>query len=132
MRLLIDTQIFIWAVSDNPRLDLKAREIILGADDVVVSAASIWEISIKTKIGKLEGDPVEFVEAIAASGFRELKISSAHAAKVHELPLHHRDPFDRLLIAQAIVEPMRFLTADSVLERYSELVMLVTAGKTKI
>ena len=132
MRLLIDTQIFIWAVLDSPKLDLKAREIMLGADEVIVSAASIWEIAIKTKIGKLEGDPAEFVEAIPASGFRELKISAAHAAKVYELPLHHRDPFDRLLIAQAIVEPMRFLTADSVLEQYSELVMTVTAVKTTI
>ena len=126
---MIDTQIFIWAVLDSPKLDLTTREIIIGADDVVVSAASIWEISIKTKLGKLEGKPAEFVEAIGLSGFRELKISSAHAVKVHELPLHHRDPFDRLLIAQAMVEPMRFLTADSVLAQYSELVKTVTSGK---
>ncbi|MDZ7760780.1 MAG: type II toxin-antitoxin system VapC family toxin [Desulfovermiculus sp.] len=113
----------------QPQVDLTARETILGADDVVVSAASIWEISIKTKLGKLEGNPAEFVEAIGLSGFRELKICSAHAAKVHQLPLHHRDPFDRLLIAQAIVEPMRFLTADSLLAQYSELVMTVTTGR---
>ncbi len=129
MRLLIDTQIFIWAVLDSDKLCLKARKIMLGAGEVFVSAASIWEIAIKAKIGKLEGDPDEFVEAIEESGFRELMISAKHAAKVHELPLYHRDPFDRLLIAQALTEPMRFLTADSVLEQYSELVMMVPRGK---
>jgi len=102
---------------------------MLDADEVVVSAASIWEIAIKTRLGKLEGDPAEFVAAIGASGFQELKISIKHAAKVHELPLYHRDPFDRLLIAQALVEPMRLLTADSVLAQYSELVMTVPPQK---
>ena len=129
MRLLIDTQIFIWAVLDSDKLGLKARQIMLGAGEVFVSAASIWEVAIKAKIGKLEGNPDEFVEAIEESGFRELMISAKHAAKVHELPLYHRDPFDRLLIAQALIEPMRFLTADSVLEQYSELVMMVPRGK---
>ena len=129
MRLLIDTQIFIWAVLDSDKLDLKARQIMLGAGEVFVSAASIWEIAIKVNIGKLEGDPDEFVEAIEESGFRELMISAKHAAKVHELPLYHRDPFDRLLIAQALTEPMRFLTADSMLEQYSELVMMVPTEK---
>lgn len=129
MRLLIDTQILIWAVMDSPRLGHKARYAMLDADEVVVSAASIWEIAIKTKLGKLEGDPAEFVAAMVASGFRELKISAKHAAKVHELPLYHRDPFDRLLIAQALVEPMRLLTADSVLAQYSELVLTVPPQK---
>jgi PIN domain nuclease of toxin-antitoxin system len=129
MRLLIDTQIFIWAAMDSPRLGRKARYAMLDADEVVVSAASIWEIAIKTRLGKLEGDPAEFVAAIGASGFQELKISVKHAAKVHELPLYHRDPFDRLLIAQALVEPMRLLTADSVLAQYSELVMTVPPQK---
>jgi len=125
MRLLIDTQIFIWVVLDSDKLGVKARQIILAATEVFVSAASIWEIAIKAKIGKLEGNPDEFVEAIKQSGFRELVISARHAAKVHELPLYHRDPFDRILIAQALTEPLRFLTADSMLEQYSELVMMV-------
>jgi len=129
MRLLIDTQIFIWTVLDSDNLSFKARQIMLGASEVFVSAASIWEIAIKAKIGKLEGDPDVFVEAIEESGFRELMISSRHAAKVHELPLYHRDPFDRLLIAQALTEPMQFLTADSMLEQYSELVMMVPRKK---
>ena len=130
MRLLIYTQIFIWTVLDSDSLSLKARQIMLGASEIFVSAASIWEIAIKARIGKLEGNPDEFVEAIEESGFRELMISSRHAAKVHELPLYHRDPFDRLLIAQALTEPMKFLTADSMLEQYSELVMMVPGKKT--
>ena len=129
MRLLIDTQIFIWTVLDSDKLDPKARQIMLDADEVSVSAASIWEIAIKATIGKIGGRPSEFLEAIGASGFRELKISGKHAAKVHELPLHHRDPFDRLLIAQALTEPMKFLTTDTLLVQYSELVMTVPKGK---
>ena len=125
MRILIDTQIFIWAVTDNDHLNTLARRIMLDAEEVFVSAASIWEISIKTKLGKLEGDPKEFLDSIDQSGFHELAISGRHTAKVYELPLHHRDPFDRLLIAQAIFEPLRFLTADKSLSRYTELVMTI-------
>ena len=125
MRLLIDTQIFIWSVLDSELLCSKARRIMLEADSVYVSAASIWEIAIKSKIGKLEGNPHEFSLAIAQSGFQELDITSRHAAFVHDLPLHHRDPFDRILIAQAIYEPMRFLTTDRLLGKYTDLVLAV-------
>jgi len=125
MRFLIDTQIFVWSVMDSEKLSPRAREIILDADAVFVSAASIWEIAIKEKIGKLEGDPREFVEAIDGSGFRELAISAHHAEKLHELPLYHRGPFDRMLIAQALSEPLHLLTADRVPAQYSELVMTV-------
>ena len=95
----------------------------------LVSAASIWEIATKAKIGKIEGDPAEFLEAIEASGFRELKISGVHAAKVHQLALHHRDLFDRLLIAQTLVESMKLLTTDTLFEQYSKLVITVPKGK---
>ena len=132
MRLLIDTQIFIWSVLDSDELIPKARRMMLDADEVSVSAASIWEIAIKATIGKIVGNPSEFLEAIEASGFRELKISGKHATKVHELPLHHRDPFDRLLIAQALTEPMKFLTTDTLLEQYSELVITVPKGKASL
>ena len=126
MRLLIDTQIFIWSVMDSEKLGPRARQIILDATEVFVSAASIWEIAIKVKVGKLEGDPREFAAAIPGSGFRELFISARHAAMVYELPFYHRDPFDRMLIAQALSEPLRLLTADGMLAQYSELVMTVT------
>ncbi len=125
MRLLIDTQIFIWAVTESEHLSDRARQIMLNAEEVYVSAASIWEIAIKARLGRLDGDPKEFVSAIEQSGFVELAISARHAVQVHELPLHHRDPFDRLLIAQAISEPLRLLTADKMLYKYSELVMTV-------
>lgn len=125
MRILIDTQIFIWAVIDSKKLDERGRRIILDATEVFVSSASIWEIAIKARIGKLDGNPDEFVRAIAQSGFQELAVSARHAAKVYELPPYHRDPFDRLLVAQAISEPFRLLTADNVLAQYSELVVTV-------
>ena len=125
MRLLIDTQIFIWAVIDSKKLSSPARQILLGAAEVFVSAASIWEIAIKIRLGKLEGDPHIFAAAISQSGFHELPISARHAARVSELPLYHRDPFDRLLIAQALSESLRMLTADRVLCKYSELVTMV-------
>jgi PIN domain nuclease of toxin-antitoxin system len=125
MRLLIDTQIFIWVVIDSKNLRSQARQILLDAAEVFVSAASVWEIAIKVRLGKLEGDPHTFAAAISQSGFHELPISARHAARVYELPLYHRDPFDRLLIAQALSEPLRLLTADSVLCKYSELVTMV-------
>jgi PIN domain nuclease of toxin-antitoxin system len=126
MRILIDTQIFIWAVIDSDHLSEHARQIMLDATEVFVSSASIWEIAIKAKLGKLEGDPHAFAAAIVESGFRELVISARHACRVYELPLYHRDPFDRLLVAQALSEPFRFLTADKQLAQYSELIMIVS------
>ena len=129
MRILIDTQIFIWAVINSENLSAQARRIMLGATEVFVSSASIWEIAIKARLGKLEGNPSEFAEAIVKSGFQEIAVTARHAAKVYDLPLYHRDPFDRLLIAQAISEPLRLLTADKVLAQYSELVMTVQSPK---
>lgn len=125
MRLLIDTQIFIWSVTESENLSEKIRQTMLDATDIFVSAASIWEIAIKTTLGRLEGDPEEFITAIEQSGFRELFISARHAAAVYKLPLHHRDPFDRILIAQAISEPLCLLTSDRVLSQYSDLVIAV-------
>jgi PIN domain nuclease of toxin-antitoxin system len=125
LRILIDTQIFIWAVIDSENLSARARRIMLDATEIFVSSASIWEIAIKARLGKLEGNPNEFAEAIVQSGFQEIAVTARHAAKVYDLPLYHRDPFDRLLIAQAISEPLRLLTADKLLAQYSELVMTV-------
>ena len=124
MRLLLDTHVFLWAVSGSRQLTPKIRAVIKGADEVFVSAASIWEIAIKVRLGKLEADPVAMVEAIEESGFKELPVRAAHAAHVANLPLLHADPFDRLLIAQAVTEPLRLLTADAGLASYSELVVL--------
>lgn len=125
MRLLLDTHVFLWAVAGSSLLKPAARRAIEAADQVYVSAASIWEITIKARLGKIEADPYELADAIEASGFIELAVRASHAAGVGRLPLHHNDPFDRLLVAQAVAEPLRLLTADVVLVQYSELVVLV-------
>jgi PIN domain nuclease of toxin-antitoxin system len=124
MRLLLDTHIFLWAVVGSPSLKAKARQTIAAADAVHVSAASIWEIAIKARLGKIAAEPDALVSAIDESGFIELPVQARHAAAVARLPSLHGDPFDRLLIAQAITEPLRLLTADSTLVPYSELVTL--------
>lgn len=125
MRLLLDTHVFIWAIKNDRRLTKKARTQILQAADVFVSSASIWEAIIKIKLKKLDIDVDELVGAIPASGFLELPISVKHAAEVSQLDDHHRDPFDRILIAQAISEPLIFLTADVTLNKYSDLVQVI-------
>ena len=124
MRLLLDTHIFLWAVAGSPRLTPPMRRVIEAADEVYVSAASVWEVAIKAALGRIEADPSELAAAIAPSGFIELAVSAQHAAGVGSLPPHHNDPFDRLLVAQALAEPLRLLTADAMLAKYSELVML--------
>ena len=125
MRVLLDTHIFLWVANESPRLNAEARRCLEEADAVYISSATIWEIAIKTRIGKITDDPDKMIYAIGASGFEELSVSVHHAAAVAKLPLHHRDPFDRLLIAQAITEEMRLLTADPQLKAYSELVECV-------
>jgi PIN domain nuclease of toxin-antitoxin system len=125
MRLLLDTHIYLWVVSGSTSLNAAARDAIEAADEVYVSAASIWEIAIKARLGKILADPDELVNAISASGFIELPVRATHCAAVSRLPFHHNDPFDRLLIAQAMVEPLKFLTADALLVQYSDVVMLV-------
>lgn len=125
MRVLLDTHVFLWAVTDSRRLSEQARRSILDADAIYVSAASIWEAAIKAGLGRIEGDMGQLAGAIGSSGFMELPVTAAHAAAVARLPHHHRDPFDRLLVAQAMAEPLVLLTADAALLPYSELVHLV-------
>ena len=125
MRILLDTHINLWWLQDHPKLSKTARDRIVSASEVYVSSASIWEATIKTGIGKLEVDVHQLVAEIENSGFKELSISARHAAAVARLPDIHRDPFDRILIAQALCEPLRLLTADAILSGYSELVEVV-------
>ena len=124
MRLLLDTHIFIWAVIGSTSLSAQARRTIENAEAVFVSAASIWEIAIKARLGKIKADPNALVAAIDQSGFLDLPVSVLHATEVAQLPALHNDPFDRLLIAQAMLEPLRFLTADASLRPYTDLVTL--------
>jgi PIN domain nuclease of toxin-antitoxin system len=123
--LLLDTHIFLWVVADDRRLTAQARQLILGARQVCVSTVSIWEIAIKTRLGKIRVDPVDADREIRICGFRELNLNNRHAIQAASLPLHHRDPFDRLLIAQAMTEPLHLLTADARLAAYSELVITI-------
>jgi PIN domain nuclease of toxin-antitoxin system len=125
MRLLLDTHVYLCAVAGSSRLDAKARRLIEAAEAVHVSAVSVWEVAIKARLGKIEADPDELVAAISDSGFVELPIRAAHASAVARLPLHHADPFDRMLVAQALTEPLRLLTADSALAAYGDIVIVL-------
>jgi PIN domain nuclease of toxin-antitoxin system len=125
MRLLLDTHVYLWWLEANSRLSNDARSMIVNASDVFVSSASIWEASIKVGIGKLDVDVRALMDEITKSGFTELPIMSRHAVEVLRLPDIHRDPFDRILIAQAISEPLRFLTMDATLSAYSDLVTII-------
>jgi len=125
MRLLLDTHVYLWWLQDHPKLSKEARSKIVAATEVYVSSASIWEASIKAAIGKLDVNVEELVTEIECSGFQELPISAKHAAAVRALPDIHQDPFDRLLVAQAMCEPLKFLTHDSKLKGYSELVEVI-------
>ena len=125
MNLLLDTHIFLWCVADDPRLSAAAWSLIQEADTVHVSSASLWEATIKHQLGKLAIDPERLAQAIGASGFLELPITIRHAVTVARLPPLPRDPFDRLLIAQAMQEPLHLVTADAHLQPYSALVRLV-------
>ena len=117
MRVLLDTQIFLWFLADSPKLKSKARTAIKAADEVYVSAAWMWEAAIKVSIGKLDVAPASLHAGIDASGFVELPVRVIHAVAVASLPAHHRDPFDRMLVAQAMHEPMALFTADPFLSR---------------
>lgn len=127
MRILLDTHLFIWAVTDDPRLTPAARRLIEEADNAYVSAASIWEIAVKSALGKIDADAEEMARAIKESGFVELSVSTAHAAQVAKLPLlnNHKDPFDRLLVAQSMAEPLVLLTADPKVLAYGGLIRAV-------
>ncbi len=122
MRALLDTHAFLWWAMDDPRLSAPAREIIEdGANDVVISAVSGWEIAIKTSLGKLvlPDVPHRFVpDLITRCGFEVLPITLTHALQVAGLPDHHRDPFDRMLVVQSQVEDMPVVTDDPYIVRY--------------
>ena len=103
----------------------QGRAKIVAATEIYVSSASIWEASIKIAIGKLEADVNDLVLEIEKNHFQELPIIARHAASAMQLPDIHRDPFDQMLIAQSLCKPLRFLTADSLLKGYSELVNVI-------
>ncbi|MDP3031316.1 MAG: type II toxin-antitoxin system VapC family toxin [Rhodocyclaceae bacterium] len=126
MNLLLDTHVALWAITDSPRLPKKALELIKSPKSSVwISAATIWEIAIKHSLGR--GDmPVSSQDALRYfrdSGYGFLPVEPEHAAAVEDLPAHHADPFDRILVAQALVEPMRLITHDAMVARYSNTII---------
>ena len=126
MNLLLDTHVALWAITDHPRLPARMRELICSPRSTVwVSAVSLWEIAIKHSLKR--GDmPISGEEALGYfrdSGYRLLSVEPEHAAAVENLPSHHADPFDRLLVAQALAEPMRLLTSDPIVARYSDTII---------
>ena len=125
MPLLLDTHIFLWLVTDDPHLSRPAREAIEAADIVFVSAASIWEIAIKVRLGKLTGDLDQLIAEIPENGFEELPVYARHGREVAKLPMLHGDPFDRLLVAQAIADHLQLLTADTQVKAYSKFAAIV-------
>jgi len=118
VRLLLDTHVLIWAVAEPERIPAPLRNTIAdGGTDVLVSTASAWEIAIKTSLGRLELAPVDD-ELLARFRFRHYPIALRHAAALAELPRHHHDPFDRMLVCQALVDDLALASADPALGAY--------------
>ncbi len=131
MKYLLDTMVWLWSVGPTELIGRAGLDVMTnGEEDIYISVACIWEVSIKARLGKyrLPEEPTVYVpKRLATQGIRALPITQAHALKVFDLPLHHQDPFDRLIIAQAIVEEMTILTADRAFARYP--VDVVWCGK---
>jgi len=119
MKVLLDTHAFLWWLGDDPKLSPAARAAIRDPDALVhVSAASVWEIAIKVKLGRLDVQGSDCAAEIEANGFVELAITARHAQSAGALPRHHDDPFDRMLVAQAQLESLVLITHDPRLRRY--------------
>ena len=128
MNVLLDTHVALWAITDSPKLPQKARDLIQSPKtNVWISTASVWEIAIKHSLGR--GDmPVSSQDAVhyfRESGYRFLAIEPEHVVAVEELAPHHQDPFDRILVAQALVEPMRLMTHDPLVALYSDTIIKI-------
>ena len=128
MKLLLDTHMVLWWEANHPRLPKEVLLLVRNeADAVFVSRASLWEISIKLSMGRLELDLAQFARNIEKGGFEWLDIKNEHLLAVAALPAFddHRDPFDRLLVAQSLTEPLLLLTADAALARYGSTIRVV-------
>ncbi|MCL2453886.1 MAG: type II toxin-antitoxin system VapC family toxin [Micrococcales bacterium] len=117
-RVLLDTNVLIWATVSSSRLTPAWRDLLLDpSNDVFFSSVSVAEISIKASLGKLDM-PDEYVAVLARSGYEELTLTASHAQALRTLPWHHRDPFDRLIVAQALVEDLAVMTSDAAFAQY--------------
>lgn len=118
MNLLIDTHILLWWLEDDSKLTTKARKLISDANNLIfISSAVLWEIYIKQSIGKLKL-PKNFKDSLELQGFLNLDVKAAHTHEIRKLPFHHKDPFDRMLVAQAKVEQLILLTKDPIISEY--------------
>jgi len=117
VKVLLDTHVLLWALADDARLSHAHRDVIGQGAELFVSAASVWEIAIKRALGKLQA-PADIAQTVAAVGCRPLAITWRHAEEAGALPAHHADPFDRLLVAQAMVEGMPLATEDRKIAAY--------------
>jgi PIN domain nuclease of toxin-antitoxin system len=128
VRLLLDTHVALWAIVDDPRLPRAAREMIAApSNTVVVSAVTVWEVAIKHALAR-EDMPVSGAQALRwfrAAGYVLLDVTPEHAAGVETLPRIHADPFDRLLVSQALAEPLRLVTHDATVARYSDTIVAI-------
>ena len=119
MKLLLDSHAFLWWLTEDSRLGLEARQAVADPSSLVhVSAATIWELSIKASLGKLDLGGADLVEEIEANDFLELPMTARHSLAAATLPRHHDDPFDRMLIAQARIEGLRVVTRDPAFRAY--------------
>ena len=122
MKYLLDTMVWLWSVGSSEQIGKAGLEILASGDEeIYFSAATSWEIAIKTRLGKsrLPEEPVPYVpKRLSEQGIHSLSVTQSHSLKVYDLPLHHHDPFDRLIIAQALTEEMVILTSDRVFKNY--------------
>ncbi|MES2890106.1 MAG: type II toxin-antitoxin system VapC family toxin [Pseudomonadota bacterium] len=125
MRLLLDTPVLLWALAGSPKIKRISARLLNDDNQVFFSVASLWEVAIKSGIGKLDANVVEVRRAARESGYEELAVLGKHIEALDGLPDHHRDPFDRLLVAQAIAEPMQLLTADGTVVLYGAHVEMI-------
>ena len=130
MKLLLDTHALLWWLADDKQLGRRARELVEDpGNDILISMVSLWEIAVKTRIGKLRAEIKEITDAVQQEGFTLLDIGITHLLTLAGLPVHHRDPFDHLLIAQAIAEDATFMSEDRNAARYPARIM-TCSGRT--
>jgi PIN domain nuclease of toxin-antitoxin system len=124
VNLLLDSHVFLWWKLSDPRISGKVEDAIRKAPEVYVSVATAWELGLKVNLGKLRlAEPVE--QGVVSAGFRELPVTFRHTSTAVSLPMHHRDPFDRMLIAQALCEKLMIVTHDTAITQYEVPVLWV-------
>lgn len=126
MKLLLDTHILLWWLNDDKKLSEYGRQFIQNPDnDVYVSHASLWEIQIKNMSGKLNANVETIIQQLPINNFQQFPIHTDHILCLAKLPPHHQDPFDRMLVSQALSEPLHLITHDKNVSLYSESIVLV-------